>query len=167
MINVLCLYLINICLIFFFIFYMLYRLVMAGRTLGSEWVRDRLRKQGRPRIPSFVIRCTTSAPTSTTSTASPFSTRPPLWSRRQGRPWHLGYWRLDMAKWAWPVGSTCQFWRVGLHIWACSKFSNRLTHRLKRGGAGQLTGLSFFFFFKKKERMGVRSVLGQQPKTCT
>ena len=37
----------------------------------------------------FVIHCTTSAPASatsaSTSTASPFSTRPPLWGRRRGR----------------------------------------------------------------------------------
>ena len=40
MINLLCLYLVNICLIFF-IFNMLYRLVMSGRILGSEWGRGR------------------------------------------------------------------------------------------------------------------------------
>ena len=50
MINVLCLYLVNICLIFF-IFYMSYKLVKVGRTLSSGWGRDRPRKHGLPLTP--------------------------------------------------------------------------------------------------------------------
>ena len=47
MINVLCIYLVNIYLIFS-ILYMLYKSVMAGQTPGSERGRGRPRKHGLP-----------------------------------------------------------------------------------------------------------------------
>ena len=50
MINVLCFYLVNICLIFS-ILYILYRSVMAGQTPGSGRGRGRPRKYGLPFTP--------------------------------------------------------------------------------------------------------------------
>ena len=62
MVNVVCLHLVNICLIFS-ILYMLYRLVMAGRTPGFGRGRGRPRKHGLPP-------CTRASPTTSTFPAS-------------------------------------------------------------------------------------------------
>ena len=72
MVNVVCLHLVNICLIFS-ILYMLYRLVMAGRTPGSGRGRGRPRKHGLPPR-TYVPPTTSTAPVSTTpvSDASSF-----------------------------------------------------------------------------------------------
>ena len=67
MINVLCLYLFNICLVFL-IFYMLYRLVMTGRTPSSGGGRGR----GRPTKHDLPPRTRTAPITSST----PASTTP-------------------------------------------------------------------------------------------
>ena len=60
----LCLYLVNICLIFS-ILYMLYKSVMAGQTHGSRRGRGRSRKHGLPTHTHALI-TTSTAPTSTT-----------------------------------------------------------------------------------------------------
>ena len=70
----LCLYLVNICLIFS-ILYMLYRSVMSRRTPDSRRDRDRLRKYGLP--PNIRAPPTTSTTLASTTPSSDGSSVPP------------------------------------------------------------------------------------------